>query len=199
MKLYGSLTSPFVRKVRIVLAEKRLPHEFVVTEPGRVQAIAHLNPLGRVPVLQPDDGEVLFDSPVIVEYLDALAPPALIPANGPARWQVLRWHALAQGVLEATVARLLETRRPAAQQSGESIALHENAIRAALDFAEARVPAATHLVEGRLTLADLAWAGALEYIDFRFAHDWRSTHPQLARWLAPWSARASFQSTQPPR
>jgi glutathione S-transferase len=217
MKLYGSLTSPFVRKVRIVLAEKQLPCEFVVTEPGRVQAVAHLNPLGRVPVLELDesatapsvargprldpigDGDVLFDSPVIVEYLDALSAPALIPASGPARWQVLRWHALAQGVLDATVARLLETRRPAAQQSGETIALHENAIRAALDYAEARVAGRHHLVEGRLTLADLAWAVALEYVDFRFAHDWRSTHPQLARWLGPWSARTSFQATQPPR
>jgi glutathione S-transferase len=218
MKLYGSLTSPYVRKVRVLLAEKNITHEFVIADAWAADSpIPRLNPLGKVPVLELaeladdapmpraarldpiGDGHILFDSPLICEYLDALSAPALIPPAGPAHWQVLRWNALAQGVLEATVLRLLETRRPAERQSPEVIARQAGKIHAAFDYAEARVAGGEFLVEGRLTFADLAWALALEYVDFRYPHDWRVQHPRLARWLAPWSARASFVATQPPR
>lgn len=200
MRLYGSLTSPYVRKVRVLLAEKNITHEFAVADAWAAESpIPRLNPLGKVPVLELNDGDILFDSPLICEYLDALSAPALIPATGPARWQVLRWNALAQGVLEATVLRMLETRRPSDRQSPEVIVRQSGKVHAAIDYAEARVTEGGFLVDGRLTFADLAWALALEYVDFRYPHDWRAQHPRLAQWLAPWSARASFIATQPPR
>ena len=129
MKLYGSLTSPYVRKARVLIREKNLPCEFVVADAWAADSpIPPLNPLGKVPVLVLDNGEVLFDSPVIVEYLDALIPPALLAAAGEARWQMLRWEALADGILDAVVARLLESRRPAAQQSAQNIQRQEEKI-----------------------------------------------------------------------
>src|SRR5688572_7176048 len=100
MKLYGSLTSPYARKVRILIAEKKIPCEFVAADPRSVDGpVQALNPLGLVPVLSRDDGSALFDSPVIVEYLDGLMGPPYIPAPSEARWTVLRWAALADGIL----------------------------------------------------------------------------------------------------
>lgn len=198
MKLYGSLTSPYVRKVRVVLAEKRFACDFVVENPWDAGSrIPSINPLGKVPALERDDGKVLYDSALIVEYLDSLASPSLIPAKGEPRWDVLRWHTLAAGVVDAVVSRLLETRRPQPEQSAKHIARQESAIARALDAAEQDVRS-PHLVGDRLTLADIALGVMLEYIDFRYAHDWRSGHPRLAQWLAPMSARPSFQATLPP-
>ncbi|UCH52326.1 MAG: glutathione S-transferase N-terminal domain-containing protein, partial [Pseudomonadota bacterium] len=118
MRLYGTPTSPYVRKIRVLLAEKSIPCEFLAIDLAAADSPAkRLNPLAKVPVLERDDGEVLFDSSVIAEYLDALKPPPLIPSAGKARWQVLQWHALAQGMLDATVSQFLERRRPTAQQS----------------------------------------------------------------------------------
>lgn len=198
MKLYGSLTSPYVRKVRVVLAEKRIGHDFVVENPWDAgSGVPALNPLGKVPVLERDDGKLLYDSALIVDYLDSLSAPALIPAAGEPRWEVLRWHTLAAGVVDAVVSRLLETRRPPAEQSAKHVARQESAIARALEAAEKDLRA-PHLVGARLTLADIALGVMLEYIDFRYAHDWRSAHPRLAQWLAPMRARPSFQATLPP-
>src|SRR3990172_735334 len=126
MKLYGSLTSPYVRKARILIREKDLACEFVVADAWAADSpIPALNPLGKVPVLALDHGDLLFDSPVIVEYLDSLKSPALLPASGAARWEMLRWQALADGMLDATVSRLLESRRPPEQQWAENIRRQE--------------------------------------------------------------------------
>lgn len=199
MKLYGSLTSPFVRKARILIREKQLACEFTVADPAEAGGVVRArNPLWQVPVLERADNEALFDSPVIVEYLDSLAAPALLPASGEQRWQVLRWQALADGMLEAVIARLLESRRPIVQQSSDQIAFQESRVAAALAFASARLKGESFLMENRFTLADLALAVALEYIDFRYPHDWRAQHPRLAFWLAGISARASFADTVPP-
>ncbi|MDA8362082.1 MAG: glutathione S-transferase N-terminal domain-containing protein [Gammaproteobacteria bacterium] len=198
MKLYGHLTSPYVRKVRIALREKNLrfshseesPHD-----PGN--HVADLNPLGKVPVLETGDGRVLFDSGVIVEYLDQLGAPRLIP-EGDLRLPVLQWHALGSGIVDAVVARLLEGRRPPAQRSQELIEAQEQKVRRAIAWADKAERGRAYLIGERFTLADLALGLALEYVDFRYPHDWRSQHPRLAQWLAGISTRGSFAETVPP-
>ena len=199
MKLYGSLTSPYVRKVRVLLIEKNIPCELVVCDPHQTDSIvqAH-NPLGKVPVLERDDGSNLFDSPVIMEYLDSHSGDPLIPAAGESRWRVLRWQALADGIVDAVVARLLETRRPSERQSTEAMALQEGKVARALAFADENCGGETYLVDGRLTLADLALGVALAYMDFRYPHDWHGKHRRLASWFAPVRTRSSFVETQPP-
>jgi len=199
MKLYGSLTSPYVRKVRVLLAEKRLDCEFVVADPMASDSpISAHNPLGLVPTLVRDDGFVLFDSPVILEYLDSLSAPALIPPGGEPRWRVLRWAALADGILDQAVARTMELRRPAALRSAQANARREEKIARALDFAERELPAGEHPAEERFTLADIALLAAIEYVDFRYPHDWRATRPRLAAWHERVRERPAFAATRPP-
>lgn len=199
MKLYGSLTSPYVRKVRILLKEKAIPCEFIVEDPWSEKTIApQMNPLGKVPVLVLDNQKVLYESGLILEYLDSLGSDRLIPAAGEARWEVLRWHALGHGILDAVVARLMETRRPAEQQSAKLIARQEGKVAKALDAADQAEKGRIYLVGDQFSVADLALGLALEYIDFRYPHDWRSRHPRLAQWLASISRRASFAETVPP-
>jgi glutathione S-transferase len=199
MKLYGSLTSPYVRKARILIREKNLSCEFVVADAWAADSpIPALNPLGKVPVLVLDNNEVLFDSPVIVEYLDSLQAPALLAASGAARWDMLRWEALADGVLDAVVTRLLESRRPEAQQSADNLRRQEEKIARSLDYMARRLGNGPWFVADRFTLADLVVAVALEYTDFRYPHDWRGRHPRLGQWLAGVSARPSFIETRPP-
>lgn len=198
MKLYGSLTSPYVRKVRVLLKEKDIACEFVVVDAWAADSpVPGMNPLGTVPVFERDDGSFLFDSPLICEYLDSLKAPALIPEKGEARWQTLQWHALAQGLLDATVTRLLESRRPPERQSADQIARMEAKIARALAWAE-RGAAREFLVGDRFGYADLALGVALDYIDFRYAHPWRERHARLAEWHARTGARASFMETLPP-
>src|SRR5882672_6103044 len=124
MKLIGTPSSPFTRKVRVVLAEKRIDYEFVVDPPGDpATQVPTYNPLGKVPVLITDDGATIFDSRVIVEYLDSASPVArLIPDDIRQRIQVRRWEALADGCTDAIVALVAEKRRPANQQMARNIA-----------------------------------------------------------------------------
>ena len=200
MKLYGSLTSPFVRKVRMVLLEKGLAHDLVVEGPADAAGnVARLNPLHAIPVLVRDDGEVFFDSPMICEYIDSLNDrPRLYPASGEARWQALRWHALGQGMMEATVARFVELRKSAEKQDAANVAKHEARIAAALAFAAERIPASGFMAGNSIGIADITLAAALGYIDLRHAHDWRGRHPKLAAWFAPLSERPSFKETRAP-
>ncbi|HET9122047.1 MAG TPA: glutathione S-transferase N-terminal domain-containing protein [Acidiferrobacteraceae bacterium] len=199
MKLYGSLTSPYVRKVRICLKEKGIACEFIVEDPWSDKTITPtLNPLGKVPVLVLDHQKSLYDSALIVDYLDSLGGDRLIPADGDARWDVLRWHALSHGILDAVVARLMESRRSAEQQSSKLMARQESKIARALEAADSADKGRAYLIGERFTLADLSLGLALEYIDFRYPHDWRSRHPRLAQWLAGMSRRASFAETVPP-
>jgi glutathione S-transferase len=201
MKLYGSLTSPYVRKVRMVLLEKGLAHDLVVEGPADAAGnVVRLNPLRAIPVLERDDGEVFFDSPMICEYIDSLNDqPRLYPASGEARWQALRWHALGQGMMEATVTRFVELRKPAEKQDAPTVAKHSARIAAALAFAAERVPAGGFISGNTIGIADITLAAALGYIDLRYAHDWRGQHPRLAQWLVPVSTRPSFIETQPPK
>lgn len=198
MKLYGSLTSPYVRKVRMFLKEKGIAHEFIVEGPADATGnVTRLNPLGKVPVLVRDDGEPLFDSPMIVDYLDGLPGPVLIPPPGEARWQAQRWHALGQGVADAVVARLMETRRSSERQEPVLIHRQEAKVAAALGFAEGHVKDGEYLVGNQLTVADIAVGVALGYMDLRYPHEWRASHPRLATWFAVFGRRPSFIETMP--
>ena len=231
MKLYGSLTSPYVRKLRVLLREKGVACEFVQADAWAADSpVPRLNPLGKVPVLERDDGSALYDSPVILEYLDSLKAPALLAPAGEERWAMLRLQALADGILDATVTRLLESRRPSPQQSPENIRRQEEKIARGLAFADSmpKGEAATasdlmsgrtseasrasesargprldpigeaYLLQNRFSIADLCLGVALEYVDFRYPHDWRGKHPRLALWLAGISTRPAFAETVPP-
>ena len=200
MKLYGSLTSPYVRKVRIALIEKGLRYEMSVEGPADAAGnVVRLNPLRAIPVLERDDGDVYFDSIVICEYVDSINDtPRLYPASGEARWQALRWHALGQGMMEATVARFVELRRPAEKQDAANAAKHEARIAAAMAFANERMPASGFIQGKTIGIADIALGAALGYVDLRYAHDWRGKHPKLAAWFKPLSERPSFVETLAP-
>lgn len=199
MKLYGHTTSPYVRKVRIALCEKNLPFTYIAeapSDPGN--RIATLNPLGKVPVLETDSGDILFDSALLVEYIDGLAHPRLIPVEGPSRIKVQLWHMLGSGMIDAVVARLIEMRRPIELQSSAVIARQEEKVARALAWADRAEKGPAYIFNDTFTLADLALGLALEYIDFRYPHDWRSAHPKLAQWLVGISTRGSFVETIPP-
>ena len=134
MKLIGTPTSPYVRKTRVVLSEKKVDYEFVL---GLPQADDHIvsnyNPLGKIPVLVLDDDSTLYDSRVITEYLDTVTPNnRLIPASGRERITVKRWEALGDGLVDATVAILHESRRPAVEINAATIDRQRGKISAAL-------------------------------------------------------------------
>ncbi len=199
MKLYGHATSPYVRKVRIALREKNIRFEWIQESPHDAgNRIAALNPLGKVPVMETDDGRVLFDSALLIEYIDTLTPERLIPSAEPERLRALLWNTLGTGIVDAAVARLLEDRRPASEKSQDFIARQEDKIARALAWADKADRGRAYLVGERFSTADLGLGVALEYIDFRYPHDWRSQHPRLARWLAGISTRGSFAETLPP-
>lgn len=203
MKLLGSETSPYVRKVRIVLAEKKLDYQFVLEDVWTSEAILHANPLGKIPCLVLDGGEALFDSRVIVEFLDALSPVGkLIPPPGRERVEVKTWEALADGVLDALVAARLERHwdgRSPEQRSEAWVARQIDRVHRALAAMEAGLASKPWCVGNHMTLADLATGAALGYLDFRWPEiDWRTKHPGLARLAATLAGRQSFVDTLPP-
>jgi glutathione S-transferase len=200
MKLVTSLTSPYGRKARIVLHEKKIPFQLQVENPWLPDTpVAGFNPLGKVPVLVLEDGVSVFDSRVIVEYLDTLTPVAhLIPREAKTRMMVRGVEALADGTTDAAVAAMLEKKRPADKQDGDWIALQEKALHRGLAaLAEALGEKALFLGTA-MTLADIATGCALGYLDLRFAHiDWRAQYPNLAQLAARLAERASFKDTVP--
>ena len=202
MKLIGSLTSPYVRKVRIVLAEKKLDYELILDDPwGAATHVTAHNPLGKVPCLIMDENGALFDSRVIVEYLDTLSPVGrLIPPPGRERVEVKRWEALADGVMDAAAAAFLEThRRPEPQRNADWVERQHQKIRAGLDYMEHLLGEQSYCMGVNLCLADIAVGAALGYLDLRFPdQNWRADHPQLARLAEKLDGRASFSTTQPP-
>jgi len=199
MKLLGSLTSPYARKARLVLLEKRLPHEFAVDpprEPG--SAVPKVNPLGRVPALLLDDGTCVFDSPVICEYLDGLTDdPVLVPrGDALARMRVRRWEALGDGIIDSAVVVRLESLRPEAHRDAATVAVHRAAIDRALAWAAERLEGRTFCEGDALSLGDLALTCALLYLDLRQPErDWRGRHPALARFAARMLERPSVKAT----
>ncbi|MFV3074057.1 glutathione S-transferase N-terminal domain-containing protein [Niveispirillum fermenti] len=201
MKLRYSQSSPFVRKVLMVAHEVGLADRIELS-PIDVwspdSAIVRENPLSKIPTLLTDDGMVLFDSPVIAEYLDSLhAGRKLIPATGPVRWMVLRQQALGDGICDAAVLRRLEGLRPAALRSAEWDSRQRAAIFRAFDRLE--VEAGDLPEPDSPTVGGLAILSAMGYMDFRFAHEpWRTGRPGLAHWFESASKRQSFLATLPP-
>ncbi|MBL8330046.1 MAG: glutathione S-transferase N-terminal domain-containing protein [Rubrivivax sp.] len=203
MKLIGSLTSPYVRKVRIVMAEKKLDFQLVLEDVWGNDEILKSNPLGKVPCLVMEGGEAIFDSRVIVEYLDTLSPVGkLIPASGRERVEVRTWEALADGLLDASILARLEATwsgRSEAQRSQLWIDRQLSRVDAALAAMSRGLGTKAHCCGVYFSLADVAAGCALGYLDFRFPQiDWRSRHRNLAQLYDKISARPSFQESKPP-
>ena len=205
MKLIGSLTSPYVRKVRVVLAEKKIEYKFVeddVWGPGA--QIGSFNPLSKVPCLVMEDGGVIYDSRVIVEYVDTLTPVGrLIPASGRERAEVRTWEALADGTMDAAATARLEQAWPgrAPQQRCQAWIERQMAkIHGALNAMSVGLGESTWLCGNHLSLADIAVGSALGYVAFRNPEiDWRADYPNLHRLYERLMQRASFRDTAPPQ
>ncbi|VVE47429.1 glutathione S-transferase family protein [Pandoraea terrigena] len=201
MKLIGALASPYVRKVRIVLAEKKLDYklelENVWADDTRIQ---QSNPLGKVPCLVMEDGEAVFDSRVICEYLDTLSPVGkLIPPSGRERAEVRCWEALADGLTDAAVQIRVEAMfHDEASRSQALIDRQRSKIDEGLRAMARGLDVRPWCASNRLTLADVAVVCALGYLDFRFPEiAWRDTHPNLADHFARMFARPSVADTVP--
>ncbi len=198
LQLRYSTTSPFVRKVSATIIECGLDNQVqnVLTNPWAPDTdLGQDNPLGKVPALMLENGTVLFDSPLICEYLDSLgSTPRLFPPQGLARWTALRLQALGDGILDAAIGRLLEGRRPEEQRSDASVNRYMAAVERALNVLENE--------SGRLaddfSIGPLTVACALEYLDFRFSSDnWREGRRNLASWHESVSGRPSLRQTVP--
>jgi glutathione S-transferase len=201
MRLIGSPTSPYVRKVRVYIAETGTRCDFTPVDAWQPEAkLLAMAPLGKVPVLVRDEGDPLYDSLLVIDYLDSLLPEArrLLPTRGEERWEVLALHTLGHGLIDATVVRLLDLRRPEALQSREVQAREEVRIARTLDCLEKNIASGRWACLRRHTLADVALGVALQYIDFRYAHDWRTPRPALATWAAAMHRRPAFAGTLPP-
>lgn len=198
MKLIGSLTSPYVCKVRIVLAEKKLDYQFVTEEVWSADTRIHeSNPLGKVPCLIMEGHEAVFDSRVIVEYLDTLSPVGkLIPTAGRERAEVKTWEALADGVMDAALLARMEAIWAGRAESERSqawidrqLGKIDNALRAmSLGLGDKPFCSGIHM-----SLSDIAVGCALGYLDFRFPQiDWRTPYPNLQKLFEKLMQRQSF-------
>jgi glutathione S-transferase len=200
MKLIGSLASPYVRKVRVVLAEKKLDFQIQLENVWSPDTNIHLvNPLGKVPCLVMEDGYVMYDSRVIVEYLDTLTPVCkLLPPNGRERMEIKNWEALADGVLDAGVAVRLERQRPPEQQSAAYVDRHLAKVARGFASLSDRLGDSPWCAGNHYSLADVAVGCALGWFAFRFPEiDWRTPHPNLGRLHDRLHERASFRDTVP--
>ena len=200
MKLVIAKPSPFARKVRVALREKNLAFQEIVENPWATgTTVPGTNPLGKVPALILDDGRVVYDSKVIVEYLETLGRrPQLIPADPELRIAHKQIEALADGVCDAVVLVVLERSRPADLQSGDWIGRQTRKIEAGTAEIARLAGADEWLTASGFGLADIAAGCALGYLDLRFPEfDWRSRHPALAPYFARLEARPSFTATRP--
>ena len=202
MKLIGSLTSPYVRKVRVVMAEKKLDYQLVLEDVWASDAMLAANPLGKVPCLVLDGGEAVFDSRVITEYVDTLSPVGkLIPPSGRERVEVRTWEALADGLCDAALQIRMEStwgpREGARCQPW--IARQLSRIDSAIGAMGRGLGDKPWCNGNHFTLADVAVGVALGYLDFRFSQiDWRADHANLTRLTEKLATRPSFIDTTPP-
>lgn len=195
MKLRYSTTSPFVRKTHVVAIETGQIDRIELVKTNTADPASGLNkdnPLNKVPALVLDDGSTLYDSRVICEYLDAQGKGSFFPPAGPERWTALKRQALADGMMDAAVLRMMETRRPEGQRSPDWDARQKLKVTQGLDALEAE-PLGPQLDIGTMSVAIV-----LDYLDFRFkAEDWRVGRPKLAAWHKSFATRASLQKTLP--
>jgi glutathione S-transferase len=201
VQLIGSFASPYVRKVRVTLAEKGIECPFVLENVWAADTtIQKANPLGKVPCLILDDGSALYDSRVICEYLDGSKPGTpLIPAAGPARMAVRRWEALGDGVLDAIVLVRLEEIQREPQERSEKWVLRQMAkVEAGLAAMAKDLGKNSWCVGGAFSLADITLGSALGYILFRYPDiDWQQRYPNLKAHYEKLMQRPSFSSTIP--
>lgn len=201
MKLIGSNSSPYVRKVRVVLAEKKIEYRYELDDVWSPEStLQSINPLGKVPTLVMDDGAALFDSSVIAEFLDNLTPVhKLVPPNGRSRIEVKTWEVLGDGLLDAALlVRLEQTLRTESQRSPAWIARQMAKVEGSLQAMSNALDDKPWCVDGRYSLADISLGCALGYLDFRFpALGWRAQFSNLARHADKLFARASFVETVP--
>ncbi len=198
MKGYATINSPFARRVRMAAMETGQPDLIdwrMLSREERPVVLPAINPLGKVPVVVLDNGEALYDSPVICAYVDALHDgPKLIPAAGPERWRVLRLEALGDGLAEAVVALAQEGAKAQEQQSPRVLERQGAKVSAALGVLEAEAGA----FRDPPSMGEIAAACALGYMDYRaVAAGWRDRHPALAAWYGRIGARPSFAQTLP--
>jgi glutathione S-transferase len=202
MKLIGSLTSPYVRKVRVVLSEKKVEVDHEIENVWSADTkIANFNPLGKVPCLILDEGEAIYDSRVIAEYADALSPVSkLIPSDNRERATVKTWEALADGIMDAGIlARLEKTLRPAEQQSQTWFDRQMGKVQNSLRQMSERLGGNAWCHGNQMTLADIATGCAIGYLLFRFPDiQWQAQYPNLDRLYQKLVQRPSFIETEPP-
>ena len=201
LKLIASTTSPYARKVRIALAEKKVEYQVVAAAPWDAGNPVHAyNPLGKLPVLILDDGTQLYDSRVIVEYIDLVSPVSrLIPEPARQRIAVKKWEALADGICDATASIVVERRRPSHLQSDEWIDRQRRKIREGVAELSRELADRAWCHGESYSLADIATGCALGYLDLRHAElDWRKPYPNLERHADKLGKRASFTETTPP-
>jgi len=196
VKLYHSPASPYVRKVRICAIARGIDGqiELVPCNPNTSPAgLLADNPLSKVPTLVTDDGLALFDSPVICEYLDSRGDALpMFPGHGPARWRALKFQAMGDGILDASVPRRGEMLKPAEAGRAAWIARQKAAVDRTLDALEADPP------HRMLDIGSIAVACALGYLDFRFAAEpWRPSHPKLAAWFEAFAENPGIAQTVP--
>lgn len=199
MKLVGSRTSPYVRKVRVILAEKNLPYEFLEESAWNADTtVPRYNPLNKVPALVMDDGEAIYDSAVIAEYLDALSGGGLIPGGAPERARVRRDEALGDGIADAGITTFLERKREAARQDPAWITRQLDKVDAGIASLAKTLGSGQYLGGARPNLGDIACACALFWVEFRMPQlGWRDAHPNLKGWAERMESRPAFQATRP--
>ncbi|HIE5389447.1 TPA: glutathione S-transferase [Enterobacter cancerogenus] len=201
MKLIGSYTSPFVRKISILLLEKGIDFEFVNEQPYSAEnGVARYNPLGKVPALVTDEGEYWFDSPIIAEYIEQLGiAPAMVPAEPKAALAIRQIEALADGIMDAALASVREQARPAAQQSETELLRQREKISRSLDLCEQWIQAGK-INNDDVNLATIAIACAIGYLNFRrVSPGWCVERPLLVKLAETLFQRESFARTEPPK
>ncbi|WP_297573432.1 glutathione S-transferase N-terminal domain-containing protein [uncultured Deefgea sp.] len=200
MKLITALHSPFGRKIRIVLAEKKIDFELIIAKPGEDDAlIQSYNPLGKVPVLALDDGRVIYDSSVIAEHLDYLSPVCkLFPSDQRPMISAKRTAALADGICDAAVAIVLEQRRPSALQSHDAINRQQDKIKRGLSALASQLEEKRWFSGDAYSIADIAVICMLEYLDLRLPQlQWATHYPALQQYHLRVGERAAMVETRP--
>ncbi len=200
LQLIGSLTSPYVRKIRILLAEKNLPYEFILDDVWSAQPnVLAFNPLGQVPAIILPTGEVLTDSRSISDYIEAAHPSTPNEsATLPERLQVLKWQALCEGIIDAAVKCRVEQIRPEALQWRDWFVRQEQKIDRSFALLDAHLATHTWLANERYGIADITLQCALNFVDFRMGHiQWRENFVHLARFEAELSKQAHYADTLP--